>query len=216
MTDLSNLSDGPWSAYGAGFGDLWASLNLCLRMSEAQRRPVHISQWLGDSTNCESRMRELLTLLDLPEGVTVIVSPDRPAFQCGGLPWGSRYFPTKQQWKPGHSLLTHQLNGVSSAHLKNPPETDLALFKGFCSGLIHAPVGLPLTVGTCVDLLANSSVFVGVCSGMSTLALSVGVPTYVLEYGVLIDWWYGPNNVIKCAGVPDFIKKYNELSHLLK
>ncbi len=203
-----------WDAPGVGFGDLFVAVNFCAHQSLKTRSPAFISERGGiyHDHDHRARLQEIIAVMDFPSGCSVEVVPDLPNAQTHGEPWGYRYFPTRVQWRREDRLwssISFQFDGRSSAHLKNPPAEDVAAFESWAAAHAVSPhyVGLPSTVAECIEILASSRLFVGANSGMSHLALSVGVPTFVVEYGVKIDWWYGPNPVRKCLGMQDFFQK---------
>ncbi len=202
-----------WDAPGFGFGDLFVAINFCARESEKTGLPSHISEWAGfdRGVNQRDRLQEIINELRLPSG-SVVISPEPANTHMHGEPWGRLYFETLTRWAGGTDLAI-QFDGRSSADLKNPPPHDLEAFTGWAAGrgIPLRRVGLPSSVSACVQILSHARAFVGSNSGMSHLALSVGIPTFVVEYGVKIDWWYGPNRVRKCEGMEDCLRQVGEL-----
>jgi len=166
----------------------------------------------GGDTDCGERFHEMLNLLDVPPDSVRIV--DEHYTLCfGGSCWGTAVRPclVKQAARPTRSV-SYQLDGRSSAHIKNAPASEsVQLFNWADSAQVSmVRVGLPLSVKECADVIAQSTAFVGVCSGMSMLALSVGVPVFILEYDLKIDWWYGQNRFIKCPGISSLLLPRND------
>ena len=203
-------------SYGIGFGDLWATLQFAHRESMRTQEVVCISKWCGSLYDHDMtvKLTEMMQLIDSPTG-NVLISDEKPNEHVGGRCWHTPYLPCVIRWRqPKTRRIACQFDGRSSAHIKNMPEEDSRLFTEWSKDKQRVDVGLPMTMRECAEAIASSDIFVGVCSGMSCLAISIGVPTFVLEYGVVIDWWYDPNKVIKCLGVSDFIRKTDALSCL--
>jgi hypothetical protein len=157
----------------------------------------------------------MLAMVQAPPGARLEISPE-PATDCTcGSSWQSAYLPTKTVWKPGGTRrVAYQFDGKSSAHIKNPSPAEIELLHEWArrQDLPLVKVGLPLTMEESAAILADSTCFIGCCSGMSTLALAVGIPTYVLEYELKVAWWYGPNPVRICPGMRVFTDAF-EANH---
>ncbi len=196
-----------WDTPGTGFGDIWATLHFLLRKSEAQKQPMFVSRWAGE-TDMKPRMAEMLSVVRVPQGVSVSISDARPTDKLHMNIWDTRYMPTQTTWSPGGDIATYQFDGRSSADTKNPSPEEVCKFLTWAAGrkLTLVPLGVHFSVAECVRLLARSKFFIGVCSGMSHLAHSVGAPTYLLEYDMKVAWWHGPNPITVCQGVDEFIR----------
>ncbi len=203
-----------WGIVGAGFGDMWASLHWCLRLAAEKCDRVQVSTLIGSPPTQERRrLEEMLSLIDAPD-IELVDAP--PTEQIGYECWKVRYFPTKRVWSPSShikGLISFQFDGRSTAAAKNPPRDDVEAFNAWieAGGFNALRVGAPFSMSDCVDMLAMSEVFVGACSGMSTLALSVGVPTFVVAYKMGVSYWYGPNPHSVCADLPEFMKCYGRV-----
>jgi hypothetical protein len=196
---------------GIGFGDLWSALHFLLRKSEASGEPSHISRYVNEH-DVGNTLESMLTLIDAPSSAKVIISDEHANISTNGDSWGVAYYPTKVQWSPPPLPgIAYQFDGKSSAHIKNPTQSEVDLLTRWAANraIPLIKVGLPLTMAHSAMILAKySSCFIGCCSGMSTLALATRVPTYVLEYELKVAWWYGPNPVNICPGMQSFIEKY--------
>ena len=201
-----------WNTYGGGvgFGDIWASMHFAIRYAEQNKIDPLISRWLGHEHNYDgkSRMEEMAAIINSPIKIQVV--NHLPTKDVGGGVWGTEYYPCKVRWKnTKNNIISTQFDGVSSSGLKNPTSKEIRNFhlRCFLSKLIPRRVGLPYSIQNCARILANSENFIGACSGMSCLALAVGVPVHVLEYEVKIAWWYGPNKIKKHSSVESFFNE---------
>ncbi len=149
-------------------------------------------------------------LIEIPPGASVEVVDAVATSKVYMEMWGSPYFPTRMRWSHRRSgIVTYQFDGRSSAHIKNPTPQEVKDFFSWTvdRGLQPVAVGSHLSMSECVRLMSISEFFVGVCSGMATLAHSVGVPTYILEYELKVAWWHGSNPITVCQGVRDLAEK---------
>lgn len=199
---------------GAGFGDMWASLHWCLNLP-GDRDPLIVSTLVGTDpyTDQHERLAEMLAQIDSTRSLQFTSAPaNLPiVYEC----WTTKYLPTKQRWAASTSLkglISYQFDGRSSADAKNPPMADADLFHEWirAGGLNAVRIGLPFSMADCIRLLCLSEVFVGSCSGMSTLALSVGVPVHVMAYSFGPSYWYGPNHHNICANLAGFMRDYDD------
>jgi len=210
------MDDPIWHCVGSGFGDLWASLSWCLRRSLANNKPVQMSFWSGTNGRHNDRDRLLEMLHEMNVGACRVSLVDSLDSTCIGYEcWGAEYLPTRIRWQDhthAPCTLAYQLDGVSSAHLKNPSEKDILDFTAWAQvqGLTLIPIGKPSTIRECALAIATAESFVGVCSGMSVLALSVGAPVQVVEYGLKAEYWYGPNQPTYAPDLAAFMNAYEK------
>ncbi len=141
----------------------------------------------------------------------VVLTDDQSSTCIAHDCWNALRFRTKVKWEQaGHIVgaIAHQLDGISSAHLKNPPDEHVVAFRDWAWGknLPLLKVGGHLSLAKCVSVLSVSEQFVGACSGMSLLALSVGVPTTVVEYALVAPFWYGPEIPALASDLPAFMR----------
>lgn len=147
----------------------------------------------------------MLDATDAPAGC-VALTEERASRSIGYDCWNTLYLPTRVRWGRAACIprvIAYQLDGRSAAHLKNLPRPEESAFRAWAQDGGHSlvRVGQPYTIEQCIRMLAMAERFVGVCSGMGMLALSVGVPTYILEYEVRAAFWYGPNPARIVRGV---------------
>lgn len=204
-----------WDAPGFGLGDLLVAVHYCVRKSLLSGSPAYISRWAGFDRNVDQakRLTDIIATIALPAGASVLISDELANTRMHGAPWSNRYFPTKNKWVGDRDYICCQFDGKSSAGLKNVPAGDRTMFDDWLNlaQVTSHHLGIEYDIDKCVKSLSRARFFVGVCSGMSHLALSVGCPTLVVEYELKIDWWYGPNPVVKCVGMNELIKKMDEL-----
>lgn len=205
-----------WYGGGPGFGDLWSSLHWCLRRSEDIGELVKLSRWnwYNRDFDCLDRLNEMLPLIDAPPSAKIKIVEDKPHNYIGGDCWNRMYYSTKVRWLNHHrKTVAYQFDGRSSGDQKNPPQEHIDMFLSWAkeSGITAVRVGLPASIRECIDIMCSADAFVGACSGMSHLAISVGIPTYVVEYQQCVAEWYGPNKITVCQELDGFIKDYSGL-----
>lgn len=205
-----------WNAPGHGFGDLWSAVHWLLRRSTKERTPQFISKYVGHEVgpDLSPRLLEMLSIIKIPEGASLSVSEDVANSDMHMDSFQERYFPTVITWKPNRSrVIAYQFDGVSSMHLKaaSAEEQQALTTWAVNTGVALFRVGLPLTMAGNMRILSQAEAFVGIDSGMSHLAHSVGTPVMLLEYQLACAWWHGRNDFTICKGVADFIKRFEEL-----
>lgn len=191
----------PWNH---GLGDRWASLNLLLRKAETERSILYVSD--ADRGRLHE---EILTALNAPIARLRSVPESGNTSLDGFNVWAAEFYPTITQWvKPGHSAkVAVHFDGVSSAADKNPSSVERAAIIDHLSNLGYEPVflGPHQTIAEAVDVLATAAFFVGVDSGFSHVAHSVGVPMFLLQYKLPVVTCHRGKPYILCEGARDFI-----------
>lgn len=153
----------------------------------------------------EQLMREILDLFDV-KGMVELVIPDEPPkslpFNYGKYVRVPMFDPfldeapveyrlIKTPWKSGRYMrMCYQFYGTSCWRRQNFRRGDaLQLYNSF-PNLEKVKLGLPLTLRQSVEVMLKSDFFVGIDSGMTHLARSVGIPTFVNPQQVPMDWFY--------------------------
>jgi hypothetical protein len=96
--------------------------------------------------------------------------------------------------------------------VKNPPDLDLPRLMNFVPGYNFIRLGRPFTISENIAHLVRCRLFYGVCSGISFIAHSVGVPTYLVRYGNDLRPWHHNKTYVPCDGTEDLIARVR--SHL--
>jgi hypothetical protein len=195
------------SPHNHSFGDQWATINYYLNMSVMKRKRIRLATQLN-GVNLYRLHREILDVLDSNGEIELTMS--EPTVGVSGYDvWSAPYFPTKQRWDASakHRYVCVQLDGQSAAHATNPsPEEErltLRYLEERCPGFETVRLGKHLSVQQCVDIAANSAFFIGVDSGMSHLCHSVGVPIFLLEYGLPTVTTHSGKAHTLCKGYDD-------------
>ena len=195
-----------WNTAGDHIGDMWAAINYAARQSEQ----LGTTEYISDENNQRQNLEEIMSCLELPVTCRVATSPASPTDNIRGKSWEAKYYPTKTKWNgPSSKIICFQFDGRSYASKKNPPDSDIALIEKFAAQQNYTllKVGKPLSIQQSINIMADSCLFVGVCSGMSHVAHSVGLPVYLLEYKLKIHFFHRGNNYIACQGAIDFIRR---------
>jgi hypothetical protein len=182
-----------------GFGDLWANCSRVARLS--QTHDVCFSAYPGKDARLRidrsALIREILDQLDLDTSrVRVVQDPMDPRDRYGVGEHVGPYVPTRVRWRgPGSRLVTYQL--VTHTHHRPErllPEADAHRFRAWCEARgwraldlwrPQHPTGGEPPLAQCIEWLAESAFFVGIDSGMSHVAHSVGVPTHLYRWPAL-------------------------------
>jgi len=182
-----------WDFLDLHFGDAWRGVNLALL------RSVEIGTEVGFSVPTDDHLelcRQMLAELDSPGRVRVVRRARTLTLQQDG---SGAVVPTKTRWcgDRGSRRVVYQFDGLYGAEQKNPPQSDQRWwFKYMTSrGWVLRSLGKHLGVHKSIQEAAAAAFFVGACSGLAQLCYSVGVPVYVVKYGVdaagLQNWHSG-------------------------
>jgi len=196
----------PTIYYGKAYhlGDCWIRLCKYINLSMTTNNVIRFIE------PC-NKYKEILPLLE--QALILNISkkdiPNGAKLSNGGhLP--NVYVPTRIKWCGGvkRNRICYQFDGRSSCRRKNPPEKDLFKLVDFIYGVDFVRLGGHLSLEKCVKIMASSDCFLGVDSGMSHIAHSVGVPTFIIKYRFNFDSWHvnaPPFEV--CHGTDDAIDK---------
>jgi hypothetical protein len=180
------------AAYWNGFGDLWAvASHACLR-ARRERQPVRLSRWSNKAQWDRARdLREILACFDpaFTRGVELCDErfEDLPRF--GVREHREAYVPTRRRWAPRRSrIVACQLE----THTVHTPERFCA--PGLADALRAELPGFELValgrhrhlgIRDIVEVLARCAAFVGIDSGISHVAHSVGTPVFLKDHAEL-------------------------------
>ncbi len=189
-------------------GDQWATINRMLLASNNTHYVCRAS-CLIDGVDYSKRMLEIIDLLDHKGQIELVKEPATRTLGQPCILTAEPYLPTKQRWAGGKGMgVCYQFDGLKAAEgNKNPPPDELIELETWCSEHDGVRLGNHLTLAQCVDIMANSSLFVGVCSGMSHIAHSVGIPTFIIEYEKPIKAFHMGKEYTHCRGTKDTIEK---------
>jgi Glycosyltransferase family 9 (heptosyltransferase) len=175
--------------YWDGFGDLWAITSYSCLLSQRAGRPVHLSKWSTKSMmDREDEIRDILANLDDGYTKDVVVTTERFATSSrfSVRDHHDSYVPTKVKWVQHDSgVISYQLE-TSTSHRPgrfcNPwLIEDLSdQLPGY--EFIEVGKQRQSTLSEIIEILSQSTLFVGIDSGMSHVAHSVGVPVFLKRY----------------------------------
>jgi len=206
------MTEPVYRLHNFGFGDHWGSMSLLRHMAKASgKRPLLNTFQHG--VDFTARVREIDGALGMDgHGITsyrpMITSEKATHALDGADVWQCPLVRTRVQWEfnPHSNIVVYQVDGESAPD-KNPSAEDtahmLTALRG--SGFSVMQLGKHLSVNECVSLCAKAVLFVGCCSGMSHLAHSVGVPVYLLEYGLPVITCHRQKQFVICKGVAHFL-----------
>lgn len=201
----------PWHS---NLGDQFATIQLLLHKTTMQDGPVWLSTENGSLRPVH---RALLRLIQTPwprsifGGLQLTDTPGNTDLE-GYDVWATPYYPTRMpyQWnkRSEHKTICYQFDGASTPELKNPPPAELALLLDWIhwSGFEGVRLGLPMTIEQDLEALTNAVAFIGVDSGMSHLAHSVGTPTFILQFQLPAVTCHRGKAYILAEGVEDLIR----------
>jgi hypothetical protein len=214
----SQLSDEIYSPHNFSFGDQWATINYYLNMSLMKGQRIRVAS-LFHGVNLQRLHKEILDVLDSSGAVELTLS--EPTVGVDGYNvWSSPYFHTKKRWerRQKHKYICMQFDSKSSPAANPTPEEELMIrtfLKERCHGVEAITLGKHLSIHECVDIAADSILFVGVDSGMSHLCHSVGVPIFLLEYGLPTITTHAGKAHVLCKGFQDFVGWFDRYANYL-
>lgn len=190
-----------FAPYNHCFGDCWAILNHAIRHSLKEGEPAYVSEYVcagahlvpGMPTRGEyvgNLLREQLAEIDQPKGSCVIIA-DEVVTELRKITveeYPFPYYPTKHQWKPGpHGRICVQLdnNQVPENCARSIKFHERVELLEWLKNKSHVILGKPLSVADCARIASECDLFIGMDSGMSHLAHSVGVPTLIRDWTAL-------------------------------
>lgn len=203
------MMDAPiYAPWNSGLGDQWATINLLMNRARQTGR----TSYLHSPANLRQLHTQILGALSgYTWGCEVELTADAPTVELSGYDvWAADYIPTIQQWdnKKSHRHAVYHFDGLSSASDKNPSAVDHELLLNYLgrSGFIPVAWSPSFSVEEMVKVLADSAFFVGVDSGPSHVAHSVGLPVFLLEYKLPIVTCHRGKPYIHCQGTEDFTR----------
>jgi len=190
-----------FGSYNHCFGDSWAILHNAIRTSLETGEPVFVSEYVyggahlvpGVPTRGEfigNMLREQLSEINQPKGSAVHIA-DEVVTELRKITveeYPHPYYPTKHVWKPKrHRRLCVQFdnNQVPETCARSFKYHDRLALLDWLKDKPYVVLGKPLSVSQCAEIAATSDLFIGMDSGMSHLAHSVGVPTLLLHWEAL-------------------------------
>lgn len=186
-------------------GDVWSSVCYMLanNLSVISRYTAGPG---GQHDNVGSKIKEVCSVLE--GGERIVLSDKLPNRRIGPQKaWGGQYASTRKYWQGGLlGSVCYQFDGRSDAKLKNLKPGALELFKT----IVHNPrrLGSHVSLAECMNIATESIAFVGVCSGMSHLCHSVGVPMFIIGPIGHVKRFHGTKIYTHCVSMRDFIEKF--------
>lgn len=162
--------------WGSHLGDVWAFASYCI-----QNELNPISSIAADGKPIVNKLTEIIPLL-CSKGTTWVDEPPTEIIDQWNV-WKHEYLPTKKLWNPDScgGPVVHQLTGGRlHGDLKNLPDGDAKrIIESVGSETIE--LGAHFSLRECVEAMAAATVFIGIDSGMSHIAHSVGVPMIIVK-----------------------------------
>jgi hypothetical protein len=191
---------------GGGLGDCWASINYLARLGILRKSRMFVSRYDVIGLDRHKMIQEIIELLNV--GDRVIISDSKADKNLPLTIWAGSYLGSRYQWKYGpYRRISYQLDGISVADRKNPPNKDLNRLTNFIGEYEFVRLGRPLSITKSAKIISKSDLFFGVCSGMSHVCHSVGTPCFLIQYKNSVQRWHANKRYILCNGTNDFIAR---------
>lgn len=187
---------------GGGLGDTWASVSYLGRTPMSKS----ISIYAKDGAPRTDMLIQIIDLLGVNQRVQI--NQARGDINLTPLVWTTPYLPTKKRWKFSNSKkICYQLEGISNAPKKQPPQQDFEKLVTFLPGYEFIRLGKPKSLLESVEIMYNCDLFFGICSGFSHIAHSLGIPTFLIQYQMPIRSWHFGKQYTHCLGTDDLIRQ---------
>ena len=185
-----------YGGWNGNLGDVWASINCLLRLSEKTRKTIRLSRYellfyRPTGRDLKPLYEEVIGLLDSTGRIEVVdAAADRPLNEQSDALWHTAYFPVRMPRSLSDEAAVHY-EGTSNPDFQNVTKADQERLNDWLTGCGLKPVvlGLPhvKSVTDMVKILCRSRYFVGIDSGPSHVAKSCGLPVFLLWQRVNLD-----------------------------
>ena len=186
----------------AGFGDTIIYINIIRHFYNVTSIPLNISRWTIRKGRDRSELyKEILSLFKLEHICKITDKPPtanidhlNPLITQIIISKSIDFMRAPKHWKSFNSnLITYQYDAVSFNKLKKPSQNTLSEIYETAKGYEFCRLGKHLTLIENLELLARSKCFIGIDSGISQLAYSVGVPMFLMRSGFFFSPNHAPN-----------------------
>jgi hypothetical protein len=151
-------------------------------------------------------IQEIIDILDVNNYIKI--GDSRATEKLPSTIWSGSYLGCRYRWQRGpYKRICYQLDGISIAERKNPPNKDIKRLINFIDGYEFIPLGRPLSITKSAKILSKSDLFFGICSGMSHVCHSIGTPCFLIQYKNSIKRWHANKRYVLCNKTDDFIYK---------
>lgn len=207
-------------------GDCWALINHAARTSMSEGREVRVStRVMGGAAmapgvpprgeDVRPLLEEVTGALDMRGAMVSLV--DGPATSMARVTVDTfllDYLPTRASWSPGPhgraccQLTNAQLEQHCARAMKRHERLEL---EAWLEGRLEVVrLGKHMSLSECCEAMASSDLFVGIDSGMSHVAHSVGVPVLIHEWAGL-DKHHPGKKFRRFVGVAEAIEAASSL-----
>ncbi len=166
--------------WGNHLGDVWAFVNYCIKYNHHELSATDV-----DGNPIDKKIYEIFENLDTSFEFDVCYSDKKYATVNQFDAWSTVYIPTIVKWHQNNNgIITHQLDGGRlHADLKGiSRDFKLDILQVMRSrGYVEQSVGGEFSLSECIKHMSESAFFIGIDSGMSHVAHSVGVPIILIE-----------------------------------
>ena len=182
------------SPHGKALGDCWCVINYFINLALEKKEIIYLCLWYNKGSSIK-RVDKLKSILPLFRYNNMIkLTEDKITEPKIHWTMGYKYpfISTKKTWKQNNSKkICYQFDAKSKTAARFPSEN---IGKDILSRLIdmgYEPIqlGKELTLEECISVLSESEIFIGLDSGFSTVAASVGTPIFFVQNNRPIEIW---------------------------
>lgn len=195
-----------------GFGDKWAATSFLLKESERLNKVIYF--------NCEDwqLIYEIANYLNHKGKIKYKKYPIiRPNYD---IVFKTKPLKTKITYKKSSNIIAYQFDGRSDFYIKNSQPHEIQYFLKYTKALNYKTinVGNMQPLNFVINILAKCKLFVGVPSGITHVAMSVGTPIHCIfnnfDKNKLINSYHYKQNVKYYKNLMDFCNFLPKISLL--
>ncbi len=190
MNELKKIQ----SPHGKALGDCWCIINYFINLAIEMDEVVYLCTYYrkGDAVKRVDKLKKILPLFkhdDMIELTEEEITESKIHWTLGHK---YPFISTKITWKPNNSKkICYQFDAKSKTAARFPSEDvkEEILSYARSVGYELVKLGHELTLEECIRALSESEFFLGLDSGFSTVAASVGIPVFFTQNNRSIEIW---------------------------
>jgi ADP-heptose:LPS heptosyltransferase len=196
-----------------GLGDAWNLANFLLQKSQQHNKPVEIK------TQNEEESNLLLLIQSLLQHDTKGFTVTKENFDTEWELTQDPYFKTKLTWDGGSKkTIITKVTSKSKllGNLQDLPENEIKYLDELIKNNNYTRIELnnEQTIKEIIMLMSSATAFIGINTGMSHIAHSVGLPNVIIHHytQIPLDKFHGKNKYLTFKTIRDFENFVNNVN----
>ena len=168
-----------WFTPHSHLGDIWAFTSYILKQSEIENKTIYF-----DRGSLNSQISSFKNFFDTNGKIELNKQKNKIKKVKANYMFFREFLKTKIQWKENNNkIIAYQFDGRHLNYNKNPNKNEIIYFLNFFEKLGYnlINVGNFKPLSFIIKTLSECEFFIGVISGISIVANSVGCPINLLE-----------------------------------